>query len=229
MSFKARSSAIWLDLPRFGLIRSLRAIRDIKKGDEVTKEKHFLANIMISVAPGQLLHDSGKVSGVVQTGSLSSTCVPFWSAPHQVWLQWMRKTKKDDAAIQRWKPSTTRSWLPFFLRYIDRQYELQGYRIPLPESEELCVPEPEGVDLEIVPAEYLTEDLTELITLFSQVLDRGGSEWGGGPQLCEREGGRETWWEREDSKSASVWRNHRRWLILRRVRFTLFVSLKEYE
>ena len=27
-------------------------------------------------------------------------------------------------------------------RFIDRQYELQGYRIPLPESEELCVPEP---------------------------------------------------------------------------------------
>ena len=27
-------------------------------------------------------------------------------------------------------------------RFIDRQYELQGYRIPLPDSEELCVPEP---------------------------------------------------------------------------------------
>ena len=66
--------------------------------------------------------------------------------------------------------------ISFFLRYIDRQYELQGYRIPLPESEELCVPEPEGVDLEIVPAEYLTEDNSELIILFSQVLDRGGAE-----------------------------------------------------
>ena len=31
-------------------------------------------------------------------------------------------------------------------RYIDRQYELQGYRIPLPESEELNVPKPQGVD-----------------------------------------------------------------------------------
>ena len=30
---------------------------------------------------------------------------------------------------------------PIF-RYIDRQYELQGYRIPLPESEELNVPDP---------------------------------------------------------------------------------------
>jgi hypothetical protein len=29
-------------------------------------------------------------------------------------------------------------------RYIDRQYDLQGYRIPLPESEELAVPEPVG-------------------------------------------------------------------------------------
>ena len=30
-------------------------------------------------------------------------------------------------------------------RFIDRQYELQGYRIPLPESEELCVPEPVSI------------------------------------------------------------------------------------
>ena len=34
-------------------------------------------------------------------------------------------------------------WLTFVVRrYIDRQYELQGYRIPLPDSEELSVPEP---------------------------------------------------------------------------------------
>ena len=37
-------------------------------------------------------------------------------------------------------------------------YEAQGYRIPLPESEELHVPEPTGVDVDQVPAEYLTED-----------------------------------------------------------------------
>ena len=43
-------------------------------------------------------------------------------------------------------------------RYIDRMYEAQGYRIPLPESEELHVPEPTGVDVSQVPAEYLTED-----------------------------------------------------------------------
>ena len=43
-------------------------------------------------------------------------------------------------------------------RYIDRQYELQGYRIPLPDSEELNVPEPHGVDLSEVPSEYLSEE-----------------------------------------------------------------------
>ena len=43
-------------------------------------------------------------------------------------------------------------------RYIDRQYELQGYRIPLPESEELDVPEPQGVDMSEVPAEYLKDE-----------------------------------------------------------------------
>ena len=43
-------------------------------------------------------------------------------------------------------------------RYIDRQYELQGYRIPLPESEELNVPEPQGVDMSEVPAEYLRDE-----------------------------------------------------------------------
>ena len=43
-------------------------------------------------------------------------------------------------------------------RYIDRQYELQGYRIPLPESEELNVPEPQGVDLTEVPSEYLRDE-----------------------------------------------------------------------
>ena len=32
--------------------------------------------------------------------------------------------------------------MTIFYRYIDRQYELQGFRIPLPESEELDVPEP---------------------------------------------------------------------------------------
>jgi len=61
-----------------------------------------------------------------------------------VWLQHMRVVKKgDDKAIQR---------------YIDRQYELQGYRIPLPESEELDVPEPQGVDMSEVPAEYLKDE-----------------------------------------------------------------------
>jgi len=114
--------------PRFGLIRSLRAIRDLKKGDEL------LVNYHMTVAKS-----------------------PEWY--RQVWLQWMRKTKKDDAAIQR---------------YIDRQYELQGYRIPLPESEELCVPEPEGVDLGIVPEEYLTEEAQseEAAHLYSR--DRAG-------------------------------------------------------
>jgi len=61
-----------------------------------------------------------------------------------VWIQHMRVVKKgDDKAIQR---------------YIDRQYELQGYRIPLPDSEELNVPEPHGVDLSEVPSEYLSEE-----------------------------------------------------------------------
>merc|ERR1712107_386095 len=106
--------------PRFGLIRSLRAIRDLKKGDEL------LVNYHMTVAKS-----------------------PEWY--RQVWLQWMRKTKKDDAAIQR---------------YIDRQYELQGYRIPLPE--------PEGVDLGIVPEEYLTEEAQseEAAHLYSR--DRAG-------------------------------------------------------
>ena len=41
-------------------------------------------------------------------------------------------------------------------------YEAQGYRIPLPESEELQVPEPHGVDIAAVPAEFLREEnLTE--------------------------------------------------------------------
>ena len=62
----------------------------------------------------------------------------------------------------------------YLYRYIDRQYELQGYRIPLPESEELCVPEPEGVDLGIVPEEYLTEEAQseEAAHLYSR--DRAG-------------------------------------------------------
>jgi len=61
-----------------------------------------------------------------------------------VWLQHMRKVKKnDDTAIQR---------------FIDRQYELQGFRIPLPESEELKVPTPIGVDLSGMPEEYLTPE-----------------------------------------------------------------------
>ena len=36
-------------------------------------------------------------------------------------------------------------------------YEAQGYRIPLPESEELNVPEPTGVDITMVPKEYLED------------------------------------------------------------------------
>ena len=34
---------------------------------------------------------------------------------------------------------------------------VQGYRIPLPESEELNVPEPHGVDIGQVPEKYLEE------------------------------------------------------------------------
>ena len=37
-------------------------------------------------------------------------------------------------------------------------YELQGYKIQLPESEELNVPEPQGVDLTEIPAEYLKDE-----------------------------------------------------------------------
>jgi len=98
--------------PRFGLIRSLKAMRPLVKGEEI------LVNYCMTVARS-----------------------PEWY--RQVWLQWMRKTK-DDAAIQR---------------YIMRQYELQGYKIPLPESEELNVPEPDGVDLSMVPEQYLTEEM----------------------------------------------------------------------
>ena len=43
-------------------------------------------------------------------------------------------------------------------RYIDRMYEAQGYRIPLPESEILNVPEPQGVDVTEVPEEYLKDE-----------------------------------------------------------------------
>jgi len=65
-----------------------------------------------------------------------------------IWLQHMRRIKRgDDSAIQR---------------YIDRQYELQGFRIPLPDSEVLDVPEPVGVDISVVPDEYLSSEyLTE--------------------------------------------------------------------
>jgi len=59
-------------------------------------------------------------------------------------------------------------------RYIDRQYELQGYRIPLPESEELCVPEPEGVDLANVPEEYLTEEAQSEEAAHRYCRDRAG-------------------------------------------------------
>ena len=62
-----------MKLSRFGLIRSLRAIRDIKKGDEVKGKTLFAAITMIFLAAGQLLHDRGKVAWVVQTG---------WSLPH---------------------------------------------------------------------------------------------------------------------------------------------------
>ena len=37
-------------------------------------------------------------------------------------------------------------------------YEAQGYRIPLPESEELNVPEPTGVDITQVPSQYLADE-----------------------------------------------------------------------
>ena len=57
-----------MKLSRFGLIRSLRAIRDIKKGDEVKGKTLFAAITMIFPAVGQLLHDCGKVARVVQTG-----------------------------------------------------------------------------------------------------------------------------------------------------------------
>ena len=40
------------------------------------------------------------------------------------------------------KSKTSFSILRFVPRYIDRMYEHQGYRIPLPDSEELNVPEP---------------------------------------------------------------------------------------
>ena len=39
-----------------------------------------------------------------------------------------------------------------------RMYEAQGYRIPLPESEELNVPEPHGVDITQVPSQYLADE-----------------------------------------------------------------------
>ena len=45
-----------------------------------------------------------------------------------------------------------------YYRYIDRMYEAQGYRIPLPESEILDVPEPHGVDVTQVPEEYLKDE-----------------------------------------------------------------------
>ena len=78
--------------------------------------------------------------------------------------------------------------MSFFPRYIDRQYELQGYRIPLPESEELCVPEPEGVDLEIVPAEYLTEYNSELIIFLRYLTEEAQSEEAAHSYARERAG-----------------------------------------
>lgn len=111
-SFTPNSEWSLFEHPRFGLIRSITAMVDISKGDEI------LVNYTMTIAKS-----------------------PEWY--RQVWLQHMRKTKKDDGAIQR---------------YIDRQYELQGYRIPLPESEELNVPEPTGVDLSTMPEEYLADE-----------------------------------------------------------------------
>ena len=78
--------------------------------------------------------------------------------------------------------------ITLFFRYIDRQYELQGYRIPLPESEELCVPEPEGVDLEIVPAEYLTEYNSELIIFLRYLTEEAQSEEAAHSYARERAG-----------------------------------------
>ena len=77
-----------------------------------------------------------------------------------IWLQHMRKTKKgDDSAIQRCLSVVLAIHLIFiYFRYIDRMYEAQGYRIPLPESEILNVPEPQGVDVTKVPEEYLKEE-----------------------------------------------------------------------
>ena len=79
-----------------------------------------------------------------------------------IWLQHMRKTKKDDAAIQRSALSYSMlyqlSISMIDYRYIDRMYEAQGYRIPLPESEILNVPEPQGVDVTEVPEEYLKDE-----------------------------------------------------------------------
>ena len=72
----------------------------------------------------------------------------------------MRKTKKgDDSAIRRWlSVELTIQLISVYFRYIDRMYEAQGYRIPLPESEILDVPEPQGVDVTKVPEEYLKEE-----------------------------------------------------------------------
>ena len=79
-----------------------------------------------------------------------------------IWLQHMRKTKKDDAAIQRSALSYSMlyqlSISMIDYRYIDRMYEAQGYRIPLPESEILNVPEPQGGDVTEVPEEYLKDE-----------------------------------------------------------------------
>lgn len=110
-TFEPNAEWTLFEHPRFGLIRSLTAKKEIAADQEV------LVNYQMAMAKS-----------------------PEWY--RVVWLQWLRKTK-DDAGIQR---------------LLDRQYELSGMRIPLPESEILDVPEPTGVDIDGVPEEYLRED-----------------------------------------------------------------------
>ena len=99
-SFQPNADWILMEHPRFGLIRGLRAIRDILPDEEI------LVNYSINLA------DS-----------------PEWY--RVVWMKHQRHVKKcSDAAIKR---------------ILDRYCENSLKTVEVPESEELNIPEPQGI------------------------------------------------------------------------------------
>ena len=191
---------VFLKILRFGLIRSLRAIRDIKKGDEVKGRARFVAINTIFPAAGQLLHDCGKVARVVQTGRshlhflLFDRLFRFGFSGCGRQRKTTQLSKGEDtqtlirlmSSCQVHRPSVWAARLP------DSPARVRGAQCPWTRRSR--------------PGECA-----------GRVPDRGGTKRRGGTQILQGQGRGQTRWRRENSKSSKVWGDH--WLILKRRRF----------